>query len=483
MSVGMRYTKGWLMLIIALAGLSVRCTRDTISISRHESGEWGSYELWEPPRPAQGLVFFFSGAGGFQSVDRDAARTLIRLGAAVALVNTDVYRSRIDQDPDPDACLYLPGAVEWTSHYLQQYLGLPCYHRPLLLGKASGAGIVYALLVQGSPQSFAGAMSVDFTPLISLRHPLCNHHPASRSDAGQVLDSSSKLCAWWHAGATQKPSADTIDFVRSVCSVNSCATTEIAVPEPLSELVTAAFAPVLKHGPSSAGPAIADAVVEVSAKSSQKTLAVIYSGDGGWRDIDRVLGNYLAGHDIAVVGINCLSYFWKKRTPEEVGRDLGWLLRCYLERWGMRQAVLIGYSFGADILPPAYNRLPQDVKEKIAQLSLLAPSRAADFEFHFSGWLSSGPSARAVPLVPEIKKIDTGMLQCFYGEQEAAKTLCTDASLHGAEIIRTVGSHHFDGNYAMLGNRIAAGVLNRSKCTAATADAPADNKRMPGAVP
>ena len=94
--------------------VSCSADRDTARISRYDSGEWGSYALWEPPGPARGLVFFFSAAGGFQAADKDAADALIQLGAAVAFVNTDTYLSRIDQSPDLHACLYLPGAVEWT---------------------------------------------------------------------------------------------------------------------------------------------------------------------------------------------------------------------------------------------------------------------------------------------------------------------------------------------------------------------------------
>ncbi|SPD73939.1 putative Virulence factor family protein [uncultured Desulfobacterium sp.] len=450
---------------VICAVLLVSCCgcRDVCRISRHDSGEWGPYELWEPAGTVRGLIFFFSDSQGLIPADRDAARELARLGAAVALVPTDVYLSRIDNDTDPDGCLYLPGPVEWTSHYLQEYLAVPEYKRPLLLGRALGAGIVYALLAQGSSQSFAGGMSVDLSSVITIKHPLCSLAPIYRSEKGLALDSNAHLCGWWCAAVTKTPDRDTTDFVKAVSGRNKEVKPEIEGPGTLASLVSRVFAPCLAEKPNGKDATVAGALVEVSGKSTQKALAVIYSGDGGWSDIDRELADYLAAHDIAVVGVNCLSYFWKKRTPDQVGQDLAWLLERYFSNWGMEQAVIVGYSFGADILPPAYNRLPQYLKAKVVQISLLAPSRDADFEFHISGWLDSGPSKESIPLGPEITGIDKGLLQCFYGEEEEADTLCTDPEMKGAETMRTAGSHHFDGNYSALGDKIIEGFYRRAE--------------------
>jgi len=452
-----------LVLTSVLIAIVCGCGKAPITISRHDSGEWGPYELWAPASPAQRLIFFFSDAGGFEEKDRDAARALVKLGAAVALVNTGTYLSRIDRSPDPAECLYLPGAVEWTSHYLQQHLGFQAYRRPLLLGRGLGGDIVYALLAQGSSASFAGGLSVDFSPALSLRHPLCGCTAVTRSPDSQVLDPASHLCGWWHVGGTKKPPRETVTYVRAAAAANTAVSREIAVPEVFLEVVEQTFASAFKEAPASSPPPIADAVIEVSDTSTQKTLAVVFSGDGGWREIDRCLGDYLARKGMAVIGINCLSYFWQKRSPEEAGRDLAWLLRRYMPYRSAERAVLIGYSFGADILPAAYNRLPADVKSKVAQISLLAPDRKADFEFRFSGWVTKGASASAaaVPLPPEIAKINRQLIQCFYGSEETDESLCTDACMAGAEITAAPGGHHFNGSYEAIGEKILAGAKHR----------------------
>ena len=450
---------------IIIAGITLvlfRAGRVQPRVTTHESGEWGSYELWVPAnKQPRRLVFFFSDKGGFKKDDTDAAKKLTRLGAAVVFINTDVYLSRIDQSSDASEDLYLPGPVEWTSHFLQEELHFSEYKKPYLLGRGAGAGLVYALLVQGSSESFEGGLSVDFSPMIALKHPLSDHPPVSRTDSGQILDSSSKLCGWWHADSTKSPGPDETSFVRAASVANKGVLSEITVSASFSKLVLSTFKSVLKHEKNDEETGIESAIIEVSPSSTQKTLAIVYSGDGGWRDIDKVIGNYLSRKDIAVVGVNCLSYFWTKRTPGEVGRDLGWLVGHYLKQWNMNHVVLIGFSFGADILPPAYNRLPVDLQKKVVMITLLSPTRSTEYEFHISGWLSSGSSGTADLLEPEIMKIEKNKLQCFYGAEDSDETLCTLPCVKDTEIIRTSGGHHFDGNYEALGDRILSGLSVR----------------------
>lgn len=50
-------------------------------------------------------------------------------------------------------------------------------------------------------------------------------------------------------------------------------------------------------------------------KPTSDTMAIIYSGDGGWRDIDSEVGGYLQGEGVPVVGVDSLRYFWTERLP------------------------------------------------------------------------------------------------------------------------------------------------------------------------
>jgi type IV secretory pathway VirJ component len=154
--------------------------------------------------------------------------------------------------------------------------------------------------------------------------------------------------------------------------------------------------------------------------------------------------------------VDSLRYFWHRRTPEETARDLARIITHYQRLWHIDKIALIGYSFGADIMPIVYNRLPAHVQSSIIVISLLAPSRAIDFEIHLSEWCIETTPPHALPLPPEVKRIAPEKLQCIFGKEEEGTSLCTDEAMRDAERIERPGSHHFDRDYAVLADSIAA---------------------------
>ena len=95
-------------------------------------------------------------------------------------------------------------------------------------------------------------------------------------------------------------------------------------------------------------------------------------------------------------------------------------------------------------------------RRRVVQVSLLGVEHRALFEFRASGWLGGAPGGDAPAVLPEVQRFPPGLLQCVYGEEEE-DTLCRDSALVGAEIIRTGGGHHFDGDYRALAERILRG--------------------------
>jgi type IV secretory pathway VirJ component len=191
-------------------------------------------------------------------------------------------------------------------------------------------------------------------------------------------------------------------------------------------------------------------------------MAVFYSGDGGWRDLDKQISGVLADHGIATIGVDSLRYFWEEKTPEQVADDLAAILRHYRAAWGRQHAILLGYSFGAGIVPFAMNRLPPEEKAWIRQISLLGLVKYTLFEFHVTEWLGVGGDAEARPVLPEIAKLDPALIQCFYGAEEE-NTACTAPEFDRAERIETGGGHHFDGDYVSLAEKIMAGARRRAE--------------------
>ncbi|MCX8012455.1 MAG: virulence factor [Desulfobacterota bacterium] len=196
-------------------------------------------------------------------------------------------------------------------------------------------------------------------------------------------------------------------------------------------------------------------LIEVPAKtdSGDDLLAVILTGDGGWRKIDKEIAEALSYWGIPVVGLNTLKYFWKRRTKEEASLTLDRIIRTYLGKWEKKRVVLVGYCFGADLLPFMANRLPQDTLDKVLLIALLGPGHMVDFKFHPTYWLGGESGGNPQPVLPEVKKLRGKKILCFCGEAEN-NSLCREMESGLAKIIILPGGHHFGGNYRLIGKII-----------------------------
>lgn len=182
------------------------------------------------------------------------------------------------------------------------------------------------------------------------------------------------------------------------------------------------------------------------------SFAVIVSGDGGWASIDRDLGITLSAAGVPVVGFNSLEYFWNPRTPDQTAKDLERVLRHYLKAWKKQSILLIGFSFGADVLPFLADRLPADLSNKVKVVALLSPGRRATFEFHLTDWLNVSHTNER-PTLPEVEKLKGMRILCFYGDEEE-DSLCTAIDPKLATVIPLAGGHHFGGHFHTITDRI-----------------------------
>jgi type IV secretory pathway VirJ component len=184
-------------------------------------------------------------------------------------------------------------------------------------------------------------------------------------------------------------------------------------------------------------------------------LALILSGDGGWQDIDRTIGRNFRDRGVSVLGFDCLNWFWTRRQPEEVAAEIDRVVALYAEKWGIPKVAIIGYSFGADILPGTWPRLKQETRDRVVLISLLAFAKEAAFEIRIGDFLGmSRPTA--VPTLPDVPNLPPELVQCVYGTDETADTGCLAFRSPPAQIIGIKGGHHFDENYHALADRIYA---------------------------
>ena len=402
-----------------------------------DAGRLGRIELFRPSGegPPDDLVFLFSGMEGDSAALRRAARALADENTAVVDVDLPSYLHGLAANDD--GCHYVVAEIEELAHQLERELGFAGYRSPLLAGVGAGGTLAYAALAQSPAATIGGAVAVDPTPSLHTRVALCEGAAAVRARGG---------------GFSYAPKSDLPARFDRVAAPDGDA----------AEHLVAALGPLL--GGEGASGDVAGALpylplVDIPASKPGHLFAVIWSGDGGWRDLDKTIGEILAKRGVPVVGVDCLRYFWQRREPGQVAADLARILAAARAAWGTRDALLVGYSFGADVLPFAVNRLPEDERARIALVSLLGLEANAPFEIEVSGWL--GQTDEEAPLVlPELERFDLSRLQCVYGEEED-DSLCPAPELAKAEIVKVPGGHHFDEDYEKLADRILASARRR----------------------
>lgn len=213
-------------------------------------------------------------------------------------------------------------------------------------------------------------------------------------------------------------------------------------------------------------------------------LTILYSGDGGWADLDKQLGNAFVAQGIPVLGVNGFKYFWRNRDPDAAAAELDAMMSKYLDQWHKRRVWLVGFSFGADVLPTLIDKLSPENRARITQLVLLSPSRDTSFEIQFEGYMVAQGRFKAFvktllekfnkvehyDALPPVEAINHQFpVLCYYGKDDADDSLCTDPGLPAWVTVRPKnGDHHFEGGYQPL-----AAEMIQELPAAATSSAPA----------
>jgi type IV secretory pathway VirJ component len=461
-----------------IAFISILLWTATSAIAEEESlqfGPFGKVFLYRQSDHPSHVALFVSGDGGWNLGVVDMARTLPEQDALVVGIDITHYLRELAKMDE--ACSYPAGDFEMLSKYVQRKLVFPRYVPPVLIGYSSGATLVYAILAQAPANTFQGAISLGFCPDLTLSRPLCRGYGLEwrlgQKGKATVFLPARHLQAPWVAlqGTIDQvcDPANTEAFVRQVSGGEIVVLPKVghgfAVQRNWMPQFKKVFLGLVAKQREESYPepgGLADLpIIEVPAPDpNPDVFAVILSGDGGWAGIDRDLGRALAGKGISVVGLNSLQYFWKHRSPEQAGKDLGRILSYYLSHWNQKEAFVVGYSLGADVLPFMINRLDPAMRDRVRAAVLLGPSERVSFEFHLKDWLGGSSSTDALPVLPEVEKLGNMKMLCFCGEKEG-DSLCQKLDPHLAKIFVLPGAHHFGGNYDLIAEAIVREVKGR----------------------
>ncbi|MHA6204518.1 AcvB/VirJ family lysyl-phosphatidylglycerol hydrolase [Dyella soli] len=201
----------------------------------------------------------------------------------------------------------------------------------------------------------------------------------------------------------------------------------------------------------------------------EDVVAIFYSGDGGWRDLDQSLGKIIASHGIPVVGVSLLQYYWRERSAADSAADLDALIARTVAQGGKQRIWLIGFSFGADVLPSIVDQLSPEGRARIAQIVMLSPSKDVSFEIEMEGYMREGwwkthtqdffqwvnPVHHSGAKAPLLALDGRPPVVCYYGLDDKDDTVCAEPNLPDwITVYAKKGDHHFDYNYEGLAQQM-----------------------------
>ncbi len=363
---------------------------------------------------------------------------LAHIGAHATIVDSE--RALQAFSSGSGQCLTLK-QVAASMATLRKILAVADGQRLVVSGVGDGALIPFLNAQTGSKQNCTN-LSIAFSAVLPPYLVLCPPFLTKQHGQQLVLSAAPGLTGNWRSVWVDPPELETAILVRGIPEAKTwIAPYDTPVDTVLITELQKLFGPT-------DSPSIPLPVVEVPATGSNETVTLFYSGDGGWRDLDRIVAEEMARQGYPVVGVDTLRGFWSRKTPEQAADELAKTLEYYRKAWGARTFALAGYSFGADILPSIYNRLPPGDQNSVRLLVLLAVSRQADFEIHVSGWL--GKDRSGLSIAPELAHLPKNKIMCVYGQKEQADTVCIDLVNTRAEVLELPGGHHFDEDYPKL---------------------------------
>lgn len=427
---------------------------------------FGEVTVYRPGTEPKGLLLLLSDAAGGNTDMTDKASTLAALNYLVVGIDLARYLPALDSAETP--CANPAGDLQQLWRALADRYQFPAPQAPVLVGYGAGAALVYAALAQAPPHSFHAGISVDFCPRLPLHKALCQGSALASAPAPEggtvVLQPAQSLETSWFV-FQEHPACDQEAAARFIQQVDSARLTAIAPadqaaagppgwPKPVTALLQwldPRLSDQLPTGTSLSGLPLVE--VPAVAGASDQRLAVLVSGDGGWAALDRAVAAELAAQGIPTVGWDSLRYFWTARTPAQTGSDLQRVLEYYLRTWNKEAALLIGYSFGADVLPFMVGHLAPDLRGRVRLVALLSPSPNASFEFHLTDWLGTGATEDALPVAPEVQQMNWVKRLCLYGDQDAT-SVCPQLVNTGVIVLPLPGDHHFNNDYAGVAKHI-----------------------------
>lgn len=199
--------------------------------------------------------------------------------------------------------------------------------------------------------------------------------------------------------------------------------------------------------PARAGPAV-----------KRRAVALYLSGDMGFHaGLGPAIADRLTKEGIAVVAENSLHFFRVRRTPEQTGAMIAEGLRQAIAIDPKARLLLLGQSFGADVIAPSLPYVPNALRRRIAFVGLIVPGGTRQWRASPSEIFSMGEPEEDAALAG--RRLSWVPLLCIHGAEERS-SLCPALRQRNARIVQLPGGHQL-GHDADTTSRILLGAIDR----------------------
>lgn len=167
--------------------------------------------------------------------------------------------------------------------------------------------------------------------------------------------------------------------------------------------------------------------------------AVLISGDMGFSvGMGREVARHLADDGIPVTVVNSLAFFRTQRTPAEDRTLVAAAIRRAMAVPGTRRVVLVGQSFGADMLQVGLAGLAPALRAPVLDVVLIVPEDTVEYRASPSDLFAMGEPQ--LPALPTARRLDWVPTLCIRGADET-DSLCPLLSSANIEHAVLPGGH------------------------------------------
>ena len=265
------------------------------------------------------------------------SRALLRRGLMVLRLDAEAWRDGLDRDAGP--CIRPMSDVEDLSKETQRALKASRYFHPVLVGTGEGGTLVHAIMGQALAATVAGGVALDPADVLATGRPTCDGAPATPAEGGFRYDRRAPLQApmvFVTGAAPGEPAAGELPSRGPRRPPPAIPSRDPGPTGPRPGWCPATEARLERTVDAAAGLAAQDAgtgtlpLVDHPAVGPTRALAVFFSGDGGWRDIDKTIGEWLparactswASMPCAISGPTRAPRRWRPTPPRSCARPI-----------------------------------------------------------------------------------------------------------------------------------------------------------------